>query len=126
MKIILNFFLVINKINNEESGDNINIFEINYIYQNITDRDIMLNDNIFYEGSLISFIDNLKQNETLNNKCRKSSSPNNGWKIAVGIITGVICLVGAAITIICLRKMGQRGGGNLNNNSTVIKNIKFS
>ena len=28
----------------------------------------MLNDDLFYEGSLISFIDNLKQNETLNNK----------------------------------------------------------
>ena len=80
------FFLDINKINNEECGDDINIFEINYrvknnsdkifnklklmcyIYQNVTDGDIMLNDDLFYEGSLISFIDNLKQNETLNNK----------------------------------------------------------
>ena len=80
------FFLDINKINNEECGDDINIFEINYrvknnsdkifnklklmcyIYQNVTDGDIMLNDDLFYEGSLISFIDNLKQNEILNNK----------------------------------------------------------
>ena len=80
------YFLDINKINNEECGDDINIFEINYrvknnsdkifnklklmcyIYQNVTDGDIMLNDDLFYEGSLISFIDNLKQNETLNNK----------------------------------------------------------
>ena len=80
------FFLDINKINNKECGDDINIFEINYrvknnsdkifnklklmcyIYQNVTDGDIMLNDDLFYEGSLISFIDNLKQNETLNNK----------------------------------------------------------
>ena len=80
------FLLDINKINNEECGDDINIFEINYrvknnsvkifnklklmcyIYQNVTDGDIMLNDDLFYEGSLISFIDNLKQNETLNNK----------------------------------------------------------
>ena len=80
------FFLDINKINNEECGDDINIFEINYrvknnsdkifnklklmcyIYQNVTDGDIMLNDDLFYKGSLISFIDNLKQNETLNNK----------------------------------------------------------
>ena len=80
------YFLDINKINNEECGDDINIFEINYrvknnsdkifnklklmcyIYQNVTDGDIMLNDDLFYEGSLISFIDNLKQNEILNNK----------------------------------------------------------
>ena len=80
------YFLDINKINNKECGDDINIFEINYrvknnsdkifnklklmcyIYQNVTDGDIMLNDDLFYEGSLISFIDNLKQNEILNNK----------------------------------------------------------
>ena len=39
-----------------------------YIYQNITEGEISLNDDLFYEGSLISFIDILKPNDSMNNK----------------------------------------------------------
>ena len=77
--------LNINKRTNEECGDDINIFEIKYcaknnsnkifnnlkmicyIYQNITEGEISLNDDLFYEGSLISFIDILKPNDSLVN-----------------------------------------------------------
>ena len=80
------FSLDVNKTNNEECGEDINIFEIKYsvkndsdkifnnlklmcyIYQNITDAEISLNEDLFYEGSLISFIDFLKPNEFLINK----------------------------------------------------------
>ena len=77
--------LDINKRNNEECGDDINIFEIKYcaknncdktfnnlkmicyIYQNITEGELSLNDDLFYEGSLISFTDILKPNDSLVN-----------------------------------------------------------
>ena len=80
------FSLGVNKTNNEECGEDMNIFEIKYsvkndsdkifnnlklmcyIYQNITDAEISLNEDLFYEGSLISFIDILKPNEFLINK----------------------------------------------------------
>ena len=80
------FSLEVDKKDNEECGDDINIFEIKYsvknnsdknfnnlkikcyIYQNITDAEFSLNEDLFYEGSLISFIDILKPEETLNNK----------------------------------------------------------
>ena len=80
------FSLDVDKKNNEECGDDINIFEIKYcvknnsnknfnnlkikcyIYQNITDAVFSLNEDLFYEGSLISFIDVLKPEGTLINK----------------------------------------------------------
>ena len=80
------FSLDVNKKNNEECGDDINIFEIKYcvknnsdknfsnlklmcyVYQNINEGEISLNEDLFYEGSLISFIENLKPNENLVNK----------------------------------------------------------
>ena len=80
------FSLDVDKKNNEECGNDINIFEIKYcvknnsdknfnnlklmcyVYQNINEGEISLNDDLFYEGSLISFKNNLKQNEELINK----------------------------------------------------------
>ena len=80
------FSLDVNMINKNECGDDLNIFEIKYevknnsdlifnnlkmmcyIYQNITEGEISLNDDLFYEGSLISFIDILKPNDLMNNK----------------------------------------------------------
>ena len=88
IKLNDNYFLLdlnINKRTNEECGDDINIFEIKYsaknnsnkvfknlkmmcyIYQNITEGELSLNDDLFYEGSLISFIDILKPNDSLIN-----------------------------------------------------------
>ena len=81
-----NFSLDVNKRTNEEYDDEMNIYEINYkiknnsdkifnnlklmcyIYQNITDGTFSLNDDLFYEGSLISFIDNLRPNDSIINK----------------------------------------------------------
>ena len=81
-----NFSLDVNKRINEEYDDEMNIYEINYkiknnsdkifnnlklmcyIYQNITDGTFSLNDDLFYEGSLISFIDNLRPNDSIINK----------------------------------------------------------
>ena len=55
---------------------------------------------------------------------RKSSSSNNGWKIAVGIIAGVIGLIGVAIVIICLRKFGKKNKEDTNaTSSSVAQNI---
>lgn len=80
------FSIEINKKIEKDCEDNLNIFEIKYcaknisdkifnnlklycyIYQNITDGEISLNEDLFYEGSLISFKNNLKQNEELINK----------------------------------------------------------
>ena len=80
------FSLDVDKKNNEECGNDINIFEIKYcvknnsdknfnnlklmcyVYQNINEGEISLNDDLFYEGSLISFIDNLKPGDNLVNK----------------------------------------------------------
>ena len=80
------FSLDVDKKNNEECGSDINIFEIKYyvknnynknfnnlklmcyVYQNINEGEISLNDDLFYEGSLISFIDNLKPGDNLVNK----------------------------------------------------------
>ena len=80
------FSLDVNKKISEECGDDINIFEIKYcvknnsdknfsnlklmcyVYQNINEGEISLNEDLFYEGSLISFIENLKPNENLVNK----------------------------------------------------------
>ena len=80
------FSIEINKKIEKDCEDDLNIFEIKYyaknisdkifnnlklfcyIYQNITDGEISLNEDLFYEGSLISFKDKLKQNEELINK----------------------------------------------------------
>ena len=80
------FSLDVDKKNNEECGNDINIFEIKYcvknnsdknfnnlklmcyVYQNINEGEISLNEDLFYEGSLISFIENLKPSENLVNK----------------------------------------------------------
>ena len=67
-------------------GDEINIFDIKYsaknisdkkfkelklfcyVYQNINDADFSLNEELFYEGSLISSINILEPNESLINE----------------------------------------------------------
>jgi hypothetical protein len=79
------FSLDITKKNDEGCGDEINIFDIKYcaknisnkkfkelklfcyVYQNINDSDYSLNDQLFYEGSLISSINTLDSNESLIN-----------------------------------------------------------
>ena len=79
------FSLDINKKNDDVWGDEINIFDIKYsvknisdknfkdlklfcyVYQNINDADFSLNDELFYEGSLISSINILETNESLIN-----------------------------------------------------------
>ena len=79
------FSLDIIKNNGEGCEDEINIFDIKYIaknisdktfkelklfcyvYQNINDSDFSLNDELFYEGSLISSINVLGPNESLVN-----------------------------------------------------------
>ena len=79
------FSLDINKKNDDIWGDEINIFDIKYsvknisdknfkdlklfcyVYQNINDADFSLNDELFYEGSLISSINILETNESLIN-----------------------------------------------------------
>ena len=79
------FSLDITKKNDEGCGDEINIFDIKYcaknisnkkfkelklfcyVYQNINDADYSLNDQLFYEGSLISSINTLDPNESLIN-----------------------------------------------------------
>ena len=79
------FSLDINKNNGKKCEDEINIFDITYIaknisdktfkelklfcyvYQNINDFDFSLNDELFYEGSLISSINILGPNDSLVN-----------------------------------------------------------
>ena len=79
------FSLDINKKNEEGCGDEINIFDIKYcaknisdkqfkdlklfcyVYQNINDADFSLNEELFYDGSLISSINILEPNESLVN-----------------------------------------------------------
>ena len=79
------FSLDIIKKNDDICGDEINIFDIKYcvknisdkqfkdlklfcyIYQNINDGDFSLNDELFYEGSLISSINVLESQKTLIN-----------------------------------------------------------
>ena len=80
------FSLDINKKNVDGCGDEINIFDIKYsaknisdkkfkelklfcyVYQNINDADFSLNEELFYEGSLISSINILEPNESLINE----------------------------------------------------------
>ena len=80
------FSLDINKKINAECTEDVNIFEVKYssrnisnktinnlklicyLYQNINDSDFSLNEDLFYEGSLISFIDKINPNESLINK----------------------------------------------------------
>ena len=75
-----------NDKNNQDCGDEINIFDIKYsvknisdktfkdlklfcyVYQNINDSDFSLNDEIFYDGSLISPINVIEPNQTLVNR----------------------------------------------------------
>ena len=80
------FDLEVNKKGSEECGDDMNIFVIKYcvknncdkdfknlklmcyIYQNLTDDELSFNEDLFYEGSLISLIDELKSKESFFNK----------------------------------------------------------
>ena len=80
------FSIDIDKKNDEDCGDEINIFEIKYniknisdkkfkdiklfcyVYQKINDSEFSLNDELFYEGSLISSDNILDPKETLTNR----------------------------------------------------------
>ena len=81
-----NFSIEMNKKNEGACEDEINIFEIKYsaknvsnkkftdlklfcyVYQNINDSEFSLNDELFYEGSLISSTNSLEPNESLVNR----------------------------------------------------------
>lgn len=81
-----NFSIEMNKKNEGACEDEINIFEIKYsaknvsnkkftdlklfcyVYQNNNDSEFSLNDELFYEGSLISSTNSLEPNESLVNR----------------------------------------------------------
>ena len=50
---------------------------------------------------------------------RKNNSGSNGWKIALGIIAGVIALIAVAVTVICLKKASKKSNNNINYGSTI-------
>jgi hypothetical protein len=78
--------IVKNNNNNQDCGDEINVFDIKYsaknisdkslkdlklfcyVYQNINDSDFSLNEELFYDGSLISSINILEPNQSLDNR----------------------------------------------------------
>ena len=78
--------IVKNNNNNQDCGDEINVFDIKYsaknisdkslkdlklfcyVYQNINDSDFSLNQELFYDGSLISSINVLEPNQSLVNR----------------------------------------------------------
>ena len=80
------FSLDVKKNNDEGCGDEMNIFDITYsvkntsdkkfsdvklfcyIYQNINESEFSLNDELFYEGSLISSKNVIEPNESLMNR----------------------------------------------------------
>jgi hypothetical protein len=49
---------------------------------------------------------------------RKNNSGSNGWKIALGIIAGVITLIGIAIAFICYKRISKKRNNNINSGST--------
>ena len=81
-----NFSIEMNKKDDGACKDEINIFEIKYsaknvsnkkftdlklfcyVYQNINGSEFSLNDELFYEGSLISSTNSLEPNESLDNR----------------------------------------------------------
>ena len=106
-------YITKNRIRNLANDDKneINIPGLNLIKLNYDPNDSSPSEE---EGGEEEEDNNIKKT----NYKRKNSS-SNGWKIALGIIAGVIALIAAIIVVICIRKKSINKNNNIYPESTM-------